>query len=125
MPAPGTLSRWEPPSGPGVRVDGGYVAGETIPGAFDSLIAKLIVTGRDRTQALERSRRALAEFVVDGMPTVIPFHAAVVDDPAYIGDDRPTSASTRSGSRPTSTTRSARTPATRPTPTTTPASGSA
>jgi acetyl-CoA/propionyl-CoA carboxylase biotin carboxyl carrier protein len=87
MPAPGTLSRWEPPSGPGVRVDGGYVAGETIPGAFDSLIAKLIVTGRDRTQALERSRRALAEFVVDGMPTVIPFHAAVVDDPAFVGDD--------------------------------------
>ncbi len=86
MPAPGTLSRWEPPSGPGVRVDGGYVAGETIPGSFDSLIAKLIVTGRDRTQALERSRRALLEFVVDGMPTVIPFHAAVVDDEAYIGN---------------------------------------
>ena len=86
MPAPGTLARWEPPSGPGIRVDGGYVAGETIPGSFDSLIAKLIVTGTDRTQALERSRRALAEFVVDGMPTVIPFHAAVVDDPAYIGD---------------------------------------
>ena len=87
MPAPGTLTRWEPPSGPGVRVDGGYVAGETIPGAFDSLIAKLIVTGRDRTQALERSRRALAEFHVDGMPTVIPFHAAVVRDPAFIGDE--------------------------------------
>ncbi len=86
MPAPGTLSRWEPPSGPGVRVDGGYVAGETIPGAFDSLIAKLIVTGRDRTQALERSRRALAEFTVDGMPTVIPFHRAVVDDPAFVGE---------------------------------------
>jgi acetyl-CoA/propionyl-CoA carboxylase biotin carboxyl carrier protein len=86
MPAPGTLSRWEPPSGPGVRVDGGYVAGETIPGAFDSLVAKVIVTGRDRTQALERSRRALAEFVVDGMPTVVPFHRAVVDDPAYIGE---------------------------------------
>jgi acetyl-CoA/propionyl-CoA carboxylase biotin carboxyl carrier protein len=85
MPAPGTLSRWEPPSGPGVRVDGGYVAGETIPGAFDSLIAKLVVSGRDRTQALERSRRALDEFVVDGMPTVIPFHRAVVDDPAFIG----------------------------------------
>jgi acetyl-CoA/propionyl-CoA carboxylase, biotin carboxylase, biotin carboxyl carrier protein len=85
MPAPGTLSCWEPPSGPGVRVDGGYVAGETIPGAFDSLIAKLVVTGRDRTQALERSRRALAEFVVDGMPTVIPFHRAVVDDPAFVG----------------------------------------
>jgi acetyl-CoA/propionyl-CoA carboxylase, biotin carboxylase, biotin carboxyl carrier protein len=86
MPAPGTLSRWDPPSGPGVRVDGGYVSGETIPGAFDSLIAKLIVSGRDRTQALERSRRALAEFVVDGMPTVIPFHRAVVDDRAFVGE---------------------------------------
>jgi len=85
MPAPGTLTEWAPPQGPGVRVDGGYEKGETIPGSFDSLIAKLIVTGRDRTQALERSRRALAEFKVDGMPTVIPFHAAVVDDPAYIG----------------------------------------
>ena len=59
-----------------------------MPGSFDSLIAKLIVTGRDRTQALERSRRALDEFVVDGMPTVIPFHRAVVDDPAYIGDGK-------------------------------------
>jgi acetyl-CoA/propionyl-CoA carboxylase biotin carboxyl carrier protein len=87
MPAPGTLTKWDPPSGPGVRVDGGYVAGETIPGNFDSLVAKLIVTGRDRTQALERARRALAEFVVDGMPTVIPFHAAVVEDPAFVGDD--------------------------------------
>ena len=85
MPAPGTLSKWAPPSGPGVRVDGGYEEGETIPGAFDSLIAKLIVTGRDRTQALERSRRALAEFRVDGMPTVIPFHAAVVSDEAFVG----------------------------------------
>jgi len=90
MPAPGTLVKWDPPSGPGVRVDGGYTEGETIPGSFDSLVAKLIVTGRDRTQALERSRRALAEFGVDGMPTVIPFHAAVVNDPAYVGegDDR-------------------------------------
>jgi acetyl-CoA/propionyl-CoA carboxylase biotin carboxyl carrier protein len=85
MPAPGTLTRWAPPSGPGVRLDGGYEEGETIPGAFDSLIAKLIISGRDRTQALERSRRALSEFVVDGMPTVIPFHAAVVSDPAFIG----------------------------------------
>ena len=86
MPAPGTLTAWTPPQGPGVRVDGGYENGQTIPGAFDSLIAKLIVTGRDRTQALERSRRALDEFVIDGMPTVIPFHRAVVSDPAYIGD---------------------------------------
>ncbi len=90
MPAPGTLVKWDPPSGPGIRVDGGYTEGETIPGSFDSLVAKLIVTGRDRTQALERSRRALAEFAVDGMPTVIPFHQAVVNDPAYVGqgDDR-------------------------------------
>ncbi|HRD62453.1 MAG TPA: biotin carboxylase N-terminal domain-containing protein [Nocardioides sp.] len=93
MPAPGTLSAWRPPSGPGVRVDGGYENGETVPGSFDSLIAKLIITGRDRTQALERSRRALDEFVVDGMPTVIPFHRAVVSDPAYIGSppEAPTS----------------------------------
>jgi acetyl-CoA/propionyl-CoA carboxylase biotin carboxyl carrier protein len=90
MPAPGTLSAWSPPSGPGVRLDGGYENGETIPGSFDSLIAKLIVTGRDRTQALERSRRALDEFVVDGMPTVIPFHRAVIRDPAYVGASTPT-----------------------------------
>ncbi|WP_307861944.1 biotin carboxylase N-terminal domain-containing protein [Nocardioides sp. SYSU D00065] len=90
MPAPGTLSAWRPPSGPGVRLDGGYETGETIPDSFDSLIAKLIVTGRDRTQALERSRRALDEFVVDGMPTVIPFHRAVVSDPAYVGASNPT-----------------------------------
>jgi acetyl-CoA/propionyl-CoA carboxylase biotin carboxyl carrier protein len=89
MPAPGTLTKWEPPAGPGVRVDGGYVEGETIPGSFDSLIAKLVVSGADRTQALERSRRALAEFEVDGMPTVIPFHRAVVDDPAYVGASNP------------------------------------
>jgi acetyl-CoA/propionyl-CoA carboxylase, biotin carboxylase, biotin carboxyl carrier protein len=89
MPAPGTLSAWNPPQGPGIRLDGGYENGETVPGSFDSLIAKLIVTGRDRTQALERSRRALAEFVVDGMPTVIPFHGAVVDHPAYVGASTP------------------------------------
>ena len=83
LPAPGTLTAWEPPSGPGVRLDSGYVNGETIPGAFDSLVAKLIVTGRTREQAIERSRRALDEFVVDGMPTVIPFHRDVLDNPAY------------------------------------------
>jgi acetyl-CoA/propionyl-CoA carboxylase biotin carboxyl carrier protein len=89
MPAPGTLTRWHAPAGPGVRLDGGYDQGETIPGSFDSLIAKLIVTGTTRTQALERSRRALDEFVVDGMPTVIPFHRAVVSDPAYVGSSTP------------------------------------
>ena len=86
LPAPGTITEWNPPSGPGVRLDAGYTAGMTVPQAFDSLIGKLIVTGASRTQALERSRRALAEFTVRGMPTVLPFHRAVVDDPAFAGD---------------------------------------
>ncbi|HEU5420750.1 MAG TPA: biotin carboxylase N-terminal domain-containing protein [Streptosporangiaceae bacterium] len=85
LPAPGTITAWRPPSGPGVRLDAGYAAGMTIPQAFDSLIAKLIVTGATRDEALRRARRALAEFVVEGMPTVIPFHRAVVDDPAFTG----------------------------------------
>ncbi|MEO8830228.1 biotin carboxylase N-terminal domain-containing protein [Lapillicoccus sp.] len=83
LPAPGTVARFSPPSGPGVRVDSGVVEGDVIGGAFDSMLAKLIVTGRTRQEALERSRRALAEFVVDGMPTVLPFHRAVVTDPAF------------------------------------------
>jgi acetyl-CoA/propionyl-CoA carboxylase biotin carboxyl carrier protein len=87
LPAPGTLTAWKPPSGPGVRLDSGYEVGETIPGNFDSLVAKLVITGASREQALQRSRRALAEFVVDGMPTVIPFHAAVVSDPAFAPTD--------------------------------------
>jgi acetyl-CoA/propionyl-CoA carboxylase biotin carboxyl carrier protein len=87
LPAPGTLTAWKPPSGPGVRLDSGYEVGETIPGNFDSLVAKLVITGASRQQALQRSRRALAEFVVDGMPTVIPFHASVVSDPAFAPTD--------------------------------------
>ncbi|KAA1373106.1 ATP-grasp domain-containing protein [Aeromicrobium fastidiosum] len=87
LPAPGTLTKWSPPSGPGVRLDGGYEEGETIPGSFDSLIAKLVITGTSREQVLARSRRALDEFVVDGMPTVIPFHRSVVDDPAFTAED--------------------------------------
>ena len=83
LPAPGTITGWRQPSGPGVRLDAGYTAGQTVPQAFDSLIAKLIVTGATREQALERSRRALAEFEIDGMPTVLPFHRAVVNDPAF------------------------------------------
>jgi acetyl-CoA/propionyl-CoA carboxylase biotin carboxyl carrier protein len=86
LPAPGTITEWNPPSGPGVRLDAGYGAGQTVPQAFDSLIGKLIVTGASRSQALERARRALAEFTVGGMPTVLPFHRAVVDDPAFAGD---------------------------------------
>ena len=86
LPAPGTLVTMRAPSGPGVRLDSGYEAGMTVPQTFDSLVAKLIVTGRTRQEALERSRRALAEFVIDGMPTVLPFHRAVVSDPAFAGE---------------------------------------
>ncbi|GHH69301.1 acetyl-/propionyl-CoA carboxylase subunit alpha [Streptosporangium violaceochromogenes] len=86
LPAPGTITRWRAPSGPGVRVDSGYEQGETVPGSFDSLVAKLVVTGATRAQALERARRALAEFEVEGMPTVLPFHRAVVEDPAFTGE---------------------------------------
>jgi acetyl-CoA/propionyl-CoA carboxylase biotin carboxyl carrier protein len=87
LPAPGTITRLRLPSGPGIRVDTGYEEGATVPQSFDSLLAKLIVTGADRRQALERSRRALAEFEVEGMPTVLPFHRAVVEDPAFATDD--------------------------------------
>jgi acetyl-CoA/propionyl-CoA carboxylase biotin carboxyl carrier protein len=83
LPAPGTITTWSVPSGPGVRLDAGYAAGMTIPQVFDSLIAKLIVTGASRAEALQRSARALAEFEVGGMPTVLPFHRAVVTDPAF------------------------------------------
>jgi acetyl-CoA/propionyl-CoA carboxylase biotin carboxyl carrier protein len=87
LPQPGVVVRWEPPSGPGVRLDSGVVEGSVVGGAFDSLLAKLVVTGRTRQQALERSRRALAEFVVEGLPTVLPFHRHVVSDPAFAPDD--------------------------------------
>nr|WP_255429695.1 biotin carboxylase N-terminal domain-containing protein [Streptomonospora sp. PA3] len=87
MPAPGTITALSMPGGPGVRVDTGCEAGFTVPQAFDSMVAKLIVTGSTRAQALERSRRALAEFRVGGMPTVIPFHLAVIDDPAFAPAD--------------------------------------
>jgi acetyl-CoA/propionyl-CoA carboxylase biotin carboxyl carrier protein len=87
MPAPGTLTTWTPPAGPGVRVDEGYRTGMTVPGSFDSLVAKIIVTGADRTQALARSRRALRELTITGMPTVVPFHLAVLDDPAFTAVD--------------------------------------
>ncbi|MGI8815911.1 MAG: biotin carboxylase N-terminal domain-containing protein [Pseudonocardia sp.] len=85
LPAPGTVTALSLPSGPGVRVDAGVEAGSVIGGQFDSLLAKLIVTGADRAQALERSRRALAEFQVEGMATVLEFHRVVVDDPAFAG----------------------------------------
>jgi len=83
LPAPGRITTWRVPGGPGVRVDAGYEGGQVVPSGYDSLLAKLIVHGRDRRQALARARRALAEFEVGGMPTVLPFHRAVVDDPAF------------------------------------------
>ncbi len=87
LPQPGVVTRWRPPSGPGVRLDSGVVEGSVVGGAFDSMLAKLVVTGRTRSEALERARRALAEFEVDGMPTVLPFHRAVVADPAFAPAD--------------------------------------
>ncbi|GAA1692067.1 biotin carboxylase N-terminal domain-containing protein [Microcella alkalica] len=87
MPMPGPVHALRFPGGPGVRVDSGVTTGDVISGAFDSLLAKLIVTGKTREDALERSRRALAEFEVAGLPTVLPFHRAVVDDPAFAPAD--------------------------------------
>jgi acetyl-CoA/propionyl-CoA carboxylase biotin carboxyl carrier protein len=86
LPAPGTVTEWQAPSGPGVRMDAGYVKGDTVPGAYDSLLGKLIVTGATRKEAIERSRRALADFEVGGMPTLIPFHRVVLDDPDFIDE---------------------------------------
>jgi len=83
LPAPGVLSEWELPSGPGVRIDAGFVKGDVIGGNFDSLLAKLIVTGATRTEAIQRARRALDEFKVDGIATALTFHRAVVRDEAF------------------------------------------
>jgi acetyl-CoA/propionyl-CoA carboxylase biotin carboxyl carrier protein len=95
LPAPGPVTTFTAPSGPGVRVDSGVESGSVIGGQFDSMLAKLIVTGATREEALARSRRALAEFTVEGLATVIPFHAAVVSDPAFIGDGESFSVHTR------------------------------
>ncbi|WFB09054.1 ATP-grasp domain-containing protein [Streptomyces sp. LX-29] len=86
LPAPGTVTLFAPPSGPGVRLDAGVESGSVIGPAWDSLLAKLIVTGATREQALQRAARALAEFRVEGMATAIPFHRAVVTDPAFTSD---------------------------------------
>ncbi|MEI9907680.1 MAG: biotin carboxylase N-terminal domain-containing protein [Actinomycetota bacterium] len=86
LPAPGRVTEWNIPTGPGVRVDAGFKAGDTIGRHFDSLLAKLVVSGSSRKQALERARRALAEFHVEGLATALPFHRAIVDDPAFAED---------------------------------------
>jgi acetyl-CoA/propionyl-CoA carboxylase biotin carboxyl carrier protein len=90
MPAPGPVNVFRAPGGPGVRVDTGVAAGDVISGSFDSMVAKLIVTGATRAEALERSRRALDEFEVAGLPTVLPFHRSIVRDPAFAPEgDKP------------------------------------
>lgn len=86
LPTPGRIEHFAVPSGPGVRLDSGVAAGSVIPGSFDSLMAKLIVTGATREQALQRARRALAEFQIEGVASVLPFHRAVVQDPAFTAE---------------------------------------
>jgi acetyl-CoA/propionyl-CoA carboxylase biotin carboxyl carrier protein len=83
LPAPGRITKMSLPTGPGVRVDIGFRTGDAITGNFDSLLAKLIVTGATREQAITRARRAIAEFTIDGMATAIPFHQAILQDPAF------------------------------------------
>ncbi|VBA48305.1 acetyl/propionyl/methylcrotonyl-CoA carboxylase subunit alpha [Mycobacterium pseudokansasii] len=95
LPAPGPVTKFHPPAGPGVRLDSGVETGSVIGGQFDSMLAKLIVHGADRGEALARARRALDEFEVKGLATVIPFHRAVVSDPAFIGDEHGFSVHTR------------------------------
>lgn len=87
LPTPGPVTTFDPPSGPGIRLDSGVTAGSVIGQNFDSLLAKLVVTGADRTQAAQRARRALAEFEVSGLATAIPFHRAVLNDPAFVPAD--------------------------------------
>ena len=87
LPVPGRITAFEPPCGPGVRLDSGVVTGSSVPGVFDSLVAKLIVTGASREQALARARRALAEFVIEGVTTVLPFHRAAIETEDFIGTD--------------------------------------
>ena len=86
LPAPGRITEWIIPTGPGVRVDAGFKNGDTIGGNFDSLLAKLIVTGATREQAIDRARRALAEFSIEGLATALPFHRAIMEDPAFTQD---------------------------------------
>jgi acetyl-CoA/propionyl-CoA carboxylase biotin carboxyl carrier protein len=86
LPAPGRITRWNLPTGPGIRIDAGFAEGDVIGGNFDSLLAKLIVTGNSREQTIERARRALAEFQIDGLATALPFHRAILQDPAFTED---------------------------------------
>lgn len=87
LPQPGIVRTWRPPTGPGVRIDTGVEGGDLVSGAFDSMLAKLVVTGATRQEAIERSRRALAEFRITGVPTVIPFDRKIVREPAFEAAD--------------------------------------
>ncbi|OCG74284.1 acetyl/propionyl/methylcrotonyl-CoA carboxylase subunit alpha [Microbacterium sediminis] len=87
LPQPGPIHVFKTFGGPGIRLDSGVTAGDTVSGAFDSLLAKIIVTGKDRAEALERARRALDEFEIAGLPTVLPFHRKVVREPAFTAED--------------------------------------
>jgi acetyl-CoA/propionyl-CoA carboxylase, biotin carboxylase, biotin carboxyl carrier protein len=86
LPAPGRITAWNIPTGPGVRIDAGFRNGDVIGGNFDSLLAKLIVTGATRKEAIQRARRALAEFEVGGLATALPFHRAILEDPSFTED---------------------------------------
>ena len=86
LPSLGTITKWEVPSGPGVRIDAGFDHGHTIGSHFDSLLAKLIVTGSTREEAIDRARRALREFHIGGLATALPFHRAIVEDPNFTKD---------------------------------------
>jgi acetyl-CoA/propionyl-CoA carboxylase biotin carboxyl carrier protein len=87
LPTPGRVTLFRPPSGPGVRLDSGVESGSVVPGLYDSMMAKLIVSGATREQALARARRALAEFRIEGVASVLPFHRAVVENPDFTGED--------------------------------------
>jgi acetyl-CoA/propionyl-CoA carboxylase biotin carboxyl carrier protein len=86
LPTPGPVDRFDPPAGPGIRLDSGVVAGSVIPGSFDSMMAKLVVTGATRAEALQRARRALSEFSIEGVASVLPFHRAVVEAEEFLAE---------------------------------------
>ncbi|RZF24222.1 ATP-grasp domain-containing protein [Paraburkholderia sp. UYCP14C] len=87
LPTPGLITRFQAPSGPGIRLDSGVQSGSEIPSLYDSMMAKLIVTGETREEALTRARRALAEFRIDGVASVLPFHRAVLSERSFTGED--------------------------------------
>jgi acetyl-CoA carboxylase biotin carboxylase subunit len=86
LPSPGTITRWDPPAGAGIRVDSHCFTGYTVPPYYDSLLAKLVVTGTDRSDAIDRMLRALDELVIEGVDTTAALHRAVLAHPDFRGD---------------------------------------